>query len=248
MKAFVDTEVSRAELLTSVRQHQEADRIAQGQYWNDGRGCSIGCWLHDFRPGHEGEHSFFARLFGVDERLAHLADRIFEGLQSAEALRWPLRLAEAIPEGCDTGKVVDRWMLWLLSGAGTPIGEGCTLPAVMRVAELFRRRLADDEPTKDDWAAARAAAGDAAWAAAGDAARAAAGAAAGDAAGDAARAAAWAAAGDAARDAAWAAAGDAARDAAWAAAGAAARAAARDAAWAAAWKKMARRLIFEAAA
>jgi hypothetical protein len=83
--------------------------------------------------------------------------------------------------------------------------------AALDVAERF----ANGQATKDELAAAGAAAGDAAWAAAGDAARAAAWAAAGDAAGDAARAAARAAAWDAAGDAA----GDAARAAAWDAAG-----------------------------
>jgi hypothetical protein len=76
-----------------------------------------------------------------------------------------------------------------------------------REAIAVSRRYADGKATKEELAAAR----DAAW--------------------DAARAAAGAAAGDAARAAAWAAAWDAARDAAWAAA----RAAAWDAAWAAAW-------------
>ena len=85
-------------------------------------------------------------------------------------------------------------------------------------AILVAREFAHGRASKEELAAARAAARDAAW--------------------DAARAAAWAAAWDAARDAAWAAARDAARAAAWDAARAAAWdaawAAARDAAWAAA--------------
>ena len=94
--------------------------------------------------------------------------------------------------------------------------------AALDVAERF----ANGEATREELAAARAAAGDAARAAAGDAAWAAARAAASDAA----RATAWAAASAAASDAAWAAASDVAREAARAAA----RATAREAAWAAA--------------
>ena len=97
--------------------------------------------------------------------------------------------------------------------------------AALDVAERF----ANGEATREELAAARAAAGDAARAAAGDAAWAAAGAAAGDAAWDAAWAAAGAAARAAASDAARAAARATAREAAWAAASAAAWAAASDA-------------------
>jgi len=104
------------------------------------------------------------------------------------------------------------------------------------VSEKFANGVATKEELAAAWAAARDAAWDAAWAAARAAAWDAAWAAARDAARAAARDAAWAAARDAARDAAW----DAARDAARAAACAAARAAARDAARDAAWEAQAK--------
>ncbi|MFG1376124.1 hypothetical protein [Xanthobacter autotrophicus] len=114
--------------------------------------------------------------------------------------------------------------------AGLPeITTMAQVPSIRPAIEAVR----DDAAAARDaaWDAARAAAKDAAWDAAKDAAW--------DAAWDAARDAAWAAAKAAAKDAAWAAARDAAWDAArdaaraaaWAAARAAAWAAARDAAW-----------------
>ena len=124
------------------------------------------------------------------------------------------------------------WMIWILNAIDAPANDkaerlfavwcarntpmrdgritGALLTDPQSIAALeVAERYANGEATREElaaaWAAARAAAraaawaaaGDAAWAAAGDAARAAARAAAGDAAGDAARAAAWAAAGDA---------------------------------------------------
>jgi hypothetical protein len=103
-----------------------------------------------------------------------------------------------------------------------PIYEKAYKDTRPRQAVEAARAFARGEISRDELAAAGAAAGAAARAAAGDAAR------------DAARAAAWAAARAAAWDAAWAAARDAAGDAARAAARDAAGDAARDAAWAAA--------------
>ena len=247
MRAFIETEVSKEDLLASLAANREADRLIQGEYWNDGKGCAVGCTLHDYRPGEEADHTLYEPLFGWSQRLARLEDRIFEGLPAKQAIGWPERLTRAVAVGCDTDRAVDHWMLWLLSNEGSPLAQWQEEAPVFNAANLYRRRLDGDEPDQGEWDAARdaarAAAEAAARAAAGDAARDAARAAAGDAAWAAAWAAAGAAAGDAAgdavRDAVRAAAGAAARDAAGAAAWAAAGAAAGDAARAAAWYSMA---------
>ena len=212
MKAFTDCEVSRDQLLASLQAHAEADRIIKGSYWEDGKGCAVGCAIHDFRPGQEGEHALFPELFGVSRRFAHLIDGMFESLPNGRAQEWPGQVMSSVKQGTDTDRAVDEWLFWLLSDETSPIAQWREESHIAGVAALYKRQLDGDGPTNDEWTAAGAAgaaawaAGDAAWAA-GDAARDA-----GDAAGDAARDAAWAA-GDAAwaaGDAAWAAARDAA--------------------------------------
>ncbi|WP_425154832.1 hypothetical protein [Candidatus Palauibacter sp.] len=192
MRAFTaPAEVSREALLASLAAHREAGRLVQQHgYWSDGRGCAVGCTLRDFAPGREYAHAAYETLFGVPVALAHLEDAIFEGSSLAAARRWPERFVRSIEPGADLTAVADRWLLWLLSDAGSPLAEWRDEPWMAGVADLYRRRLAAAEPGREEWAAA--------WAAR-----------------DAARAAAWAAARDAAR-AAWAA-RDAARAAAWAA-------------------------------
>ena len=236
MRAFTaPAEVSREALLASLAAHREAGRLVQQHgYWSDGRGCAVGCTLRDFAPGREYAHAAYETLFGVPVALAHLEDAIFEGSSLAAARRWPERFVRSIEPGADLTAVADRWLLWLLSDAGSPLAEWRGEPWMAGVADLYRRRLAAAEPGREEWAAAEAAAD----------------AAARDAASAAARAAAWAAraaaraARAAARAAAWAARA-AARAAAWAAmaADAAADAAARDAARAAAWAAMADALV-----
>jgi hypothetical protein len=105
-----------------------------------------------------------------------------------------------------------NFMVWLLKTYC--IGKDVD-SVVQEVFDLHKKRLAGNEPSQKEWAAASAAA----W--------------------DAASAAAWDAASAAASAAAWA----AARDAAWAAARDAASAAARAAAGAAAWEQITTKLI-----
>ncbi|WP_425155479.1 hypothetical protein [Candidatus Palauibacter sp.] len=188
MRAFTaPAEVSREALLASLAAHREAGRLVQQHgYWSDGRGCAVGCTLRDFAPGREYAHAAYETLFGVPVALAHLEDAIFEGSSLAAARRWPERFVRSIEPGADLTAVADRWLLWLLSDAGSPLAEWRDEPWMAGVADLYRRRLAAAEPGREEWAAAEAAAW-AARAAARDA----------RAARDAARAAAWAAMADA---------------------------------------------------
>jgi hypothetical protein len=111
MRAFVNTEVTRDQLIASLRRHREADRIAAGWYWKNGRGCAVGCSIHDFRPGSEGDHSLYPVLFGIPEPLARLEDTIFEGLPADLRPDWPLRFVEAIQEGADLSRVAPAFLL-----------------------------------------------------------------------------------------------------------------------------------------
>jgi hypothetical protein len=243
--------------LLRLKAHEIADEIIHGTYWEDGKGCAVGCTIHG------DEHSAYETELGIPQWLAYVEDTLFENQPNKESKTFPRRFLEAIPVGADCEEALYPYLILVVRSV-IPFCNDIVREAVHDVLSLLEENCRDKDKLAAAgdaaWAAARAAgdaAGDAAWAAAGDAAWAAAGdawdaawaaaawaaagAAAGDAAGDAARAAARAA-GDAAGDAAGAAA-RAAGDAAWdAAAWAAARAAgdawdAWDAAWAAAEKK-----------
>ena len=158
MKAFTDTEVLKAELLAVLARHRQANNFVQGRFWNDERGCPIGCALHAFRPGVKSSYAHYEPLFGIPEALVLLEDFIFEGLAPPQAYAWPERFTAAIPEGSDLGNVADRFSLWLLTATDSPIHPWCGEPVVTAVAALVRRRLAGDAPTANEWAAARDAA------------------------------------------------------------------------------------------
>lgn len=109
MRAFVNTEVSRDELIASLKAHRAADRIVQGVYWQgngEGRGCAVGCSIHAFRPGEERSHELYETLFGVPQSVAQIQDVIFEGLPEDEAPDWPLRVVRAIRPGADLSRII----------------------------------------------------------------------------------------------------------------------------------------------
>jgi hypothetical protein len=207
MRAFHNKPELKAEAIAEMQTHIAADQLVKGRYWEDGKGCFIGCAVKENGEGHW--HDTFKDIYGIDKRLAELFDALFEGVPNERSMRWPIEVYISIQVGADVSKVADEFQYWLLTGEDSPLAFSFkedvwgVWNAIKGVAVLYAERLAGNEPTAAAWAAARAAARDvardAAWAAAGNVA--------------------WAAARAAARDVAWAAAGDVAWAAAWAAAG-----------------------------
>jgi len=245
MLAYHSTPAIKSKLLADLQAHADADRLVKGQYWENGKGCAIGCTLHSLGVARKSSnHAEYETHLGIPQMLAHLEDKIFEGLPNADAMRWPMRFSAAINPGADLSRVGWQWLHWLLTD-GLPRLNNAAVNAAIKQSTDVLLPLTRGEPVDR---AAACAAGTAAGTAASAAARAAVGAAraAARAAVGAADAAAYAAT-DAAAYAAYAAAG--AADAAAYAAGAAAYAAgaaadvAADAAGAAAYQRMADKLV-----
>jgi hypothetical protein len=216
MEAFHNSVEIKQKYLTRVQQHALADEIIKGTYWQDGKGCAVGCTVHS------GDHGAYETELGIPRWLAHLEDRIFEGLPSARAKVWPEEFLSAITPGQDLEKVKIPFLIFIVESARENFDHEKfpkTLTAIDGVLLELRRDKIDLEKLREARRAAyAAAAADAAYAYAAYAAA------------DAAYAYAAYAAADAAAAAAYAAA-DAA-DAAYAAADAAYAADAADAAYA----------------
>ena len=243
MLAYHNDPAIKSKLLADLQAHADADRLVKGQYWENGKGCAVGCTLHSVgADGAANNHSEYETRLGIPQMLARLEDTIFEGLPNADAMQWPMRFSAAIATGADLSRVGWQWLHWLLTDGLPRVNDPVVNAAIKQCADVLLP-LIRGEPVDRAAAYAAARAADAAYAAAraADAAYAAAGAA------DAAYAAARAAADAAARAAAYA----AARAAAYAAADAAADAAdaaraaagAADAARAAAYQRMADKLV-----
>jgi hypothetical protein len=176
LKAFHGSPALKAKYLARVRQHREADELVKGKYWEQGKGCAVGCTLED--RYNEDKHMAYETDLGIPVALARLEDSIFEGLPNAKAMLWPERFLDAIRPGADLTGVADKFMLAVL----VDDQHGCVRHADERgkqavdgVAALLRRKIAGKTITAAEWNAAdhAAEAAAAAYAASFDAARAA---------------------------------------------------------------------------
>ncbi len=179
MKAFHGDPKVKEKYLARVKAHREADEIVKGQYWDNGKGCAVGCTIH-------GEnHRAYEKELGIPIQIAHLQDWLFEKLRNDEVKDFPVDFLESIPVGADLKPVLNRFLHWLLVDPedgivqhAQEVGAERVKEAILSVADLHTRVIQGEEVPNEQWVAAR------------DAARAAADAAAGAAANDAPRAAA----------------------------------------------------------
>jgi len=159
-------------VLHQLVQHRETDKLVQGRYWQDGKGCAVGCTLEAVRlrnhaPSIDHEaHNLYESELGVPRALARLEDRIFEGLPNAAAQLWPERFITAIAPGADLAMVVPRFLFWLLDDELPQHVKDKypkTKAALADVTALYREWIdTDRKPDRDRWVKARAALDDAA--------------------------------------------------------------------------------------
>ncbi len=156
--AFHGSPAIKAQLLEELREHAAHDRIVKGQYWENGKGCAVGCTIQG------DDHSLYESRLGIPKQIAHLEDVLFEALPNEDAMRFPIEFIEAIPVGADLSLVVSNLMYDLLTDndfglLALPDLAEDVKTAIEAVAKCYRRRLSGDEPSKEEWSAS----GELAW-------------------------------------------------------------------------------------
>ena len=93
--------------------HYKADEIIKGVYWEDGKGCAIGCITESSKP----YTSPIWHDIGIGLFIPRLVDTIFEGLPDKLAKEWPLQFWTAIESaiGKDLGLVHWKFLHWVIS-------------------------------------------------------------------------------------------------------------------------------------
>ena len=146
-----------------MREHSEQDhlmRTSYGEECSDGvwRGCAIGCAVRslDRITGASGreiwdydDHALVAARLGIPHQIAHVVDRIFEGLPLPLALEWPCRFADSLPVGRDLTMLWPRLAVWILTDPDHRVTRRAA--EARAIAALYERRIAGDEPTRDEW-------------------------------------------------------------------------------------------------
>ena len=106
--SFHNDETIKQKYLTRLHNHARADEIVQGQYWEHGKGCAVGCTIHC------DDHSAYETILGLPEWLAYLEDTLFEKLSNAEAKSFAVDFLEAIPVGVNLDRVKWQFCTFLL--------------------------------------------------------------------------------------------------------------------------------------
>jgi len=95
MKAFLNDKKVQQKFITRLEEHYKLDEIIKGQYWEDGKGCAVGCTVHS------DSHNCYEIELGIPEWVARLEDQLFEGMPNDKAKEFPLKLLNSIPLGFD---------------------------------------------------------------------------------------------------------------------------------------------------
>ena len=167
MKAFHGDPKVKEKYLARVKAHREADEIVKGQYWENGKGCAVGCTIHGQA------HLAYEKELGIPIQIAHLQDFLFENLPNEEAKDFPVDFLEAIPVGEDLKPVLHQFLYWLLVDPEDGViqyaqdeKEEQVKEAILSVADLYSRVMNGQEVTNEQWSATWTAARGAAWSAA----------------------------------------------------------------------------------
>ena len=68
LKAFHNNPKIKQKYEDRVKAHQKADRIIRGQYWENGKGCAVGCTIEG------SQHKKYETELGIPEWVARLTD------------------------------------------------------------------------------------------------------------------------------------------------------------------------------
>lgn len=153
-----------ADLKAQVEAHLKADEVVKGLYWEDGKGCFIGCLSHSDDPLDA------VKRFGLTEPILRIAESIFESLPDDEAKAFFAALPDAIGrDGKDLSLVHWQFLAAELRALPTqrpdiqavidPVIEGMDLLAAGKEwADATYAARAAADATLAAYAAARAAA------------------------------------------------------------------------------------------
>ena len=143
--AYHSNPAIREEYLRRVIDHRAADQLIKGRYWEDGKGCAVGCTIHS------SNHASYEKELGIPSELAYLEDFIFEDLPNARAMMWPEQFLAAIPVGADLSMVCHHWLLWLMTDAAEREDTDEARSLVRQMTALMERSAAGDEPSAAEW-------------------------------------------------------------------------------------------------
>jgi hypothetical protein len=154
--AFHGKQETKEFYLKRLNDHRLNDELIKGTYWENGRGCGIGCTVHS------GDHAAYEKQLGIPRVLARLEDGLFEALPNGEAMLWPERFLSAIQPGADLSLIWPRFAVWMLVDAKWGVLQFAlteqSKTSIQSVADGYKSVIEGATPNWQEIAAAAAAA------------------------------------------------------------------------------------------
>ena len=109
--AYFGSKNIKQKYVVRMKAHIAADQLVHGSYWENCKGCAIGCVVEKASDPHEQ----MQRELNVPMPVIYLYEKIFESLTGPRDMQFPLQVLQAITEGSDLSLVAPRLMHWLLT-------------------------------------------------------------------------------------------------------------------------------------
>jgi hypothetical protein len=151
MKAYHSDEAIKKKYVARLEAHAKVDEIVKGQYWENGKGCAVGCTVHS------GNHAAYETELGIPQWMARLEDRIFEGLPNERAMTWPLEFLQAIKPGVDLQQCFRPMLIAIVESAKESARSDRSKQACEGVLIELRKEVLDLTKLREARAAAYAA-------------------------------------------------------------------------------------------
>ncbi len=149
MQTFHNDPSIKQKYIERLELHRAHDEIVKGIYWENGKGCAVGCTIHG------SDYAAYERELGIPRVIARLEDRIFEGLPNQIAKDFPLRFLNSVPVGVDLSIAFYQFMHWLLvdkeDGVINFVKNSKLIDSIKKVSELFEKKLAGENVTEKEW-------------------------------------------------------------------------------------------------
>jgi hypothetical protein len=148
--SFHNDQKIKDKYIKRLEAHYKADEIIKGNYWQNGKGCAVGCTVHS------NKHDAYDTELGITWRLALIEDSLFEKLPNDQAKEFPLQFLKAMPVGVNTDNIFKKFIIWNLTdekeGLIYHIKNNEAIELLKEIAATYERSFSK-EISNEEWKA-----------------------------------------------------------------------------------------------
>ena len=139
--------ITKEEFITEIKKHQQLDNFIRGFYFEESKGCAVGCSIESIRVLknldnlEHSNHSLYEEYLGIPGWLAHLEDKIFEMLSIDKSKEWPLEFSEAINTGSNLDQIKIPFLVYLLEQSINNLEQQSKTEIVKKSIEVSKQTI-----------------------------------------------------------------------------------------------------------